>query len=79
MKKHNLNKEEGKMVTPIWQGTEGLWHDVEASKDQGQKMLTDQGQKLLTRLDGLTRLENERKQSHTETGTPNLLWKQNKN
>jgi hypothetical protein len=45
------------MATPIWQGTEGLWHDVELSKDQGQKMLTDQGRKLLTRLDGLTRLE----------------------
>jgi hypothetical protein len=45
------------MVTPIWQGTEWLWHDVEASKDQRRKMLTDQGQKLLNTLDGLTRLE----------------------
>jgi hypothetical protein len=45
-KKHHLNKEQGKMATPIWQGTERLWHNVEASKDQGQKMLTDQGRKL---------------------------------
>jgi hypothetical protein len=44
-KKHHLNKEEGKMAKPIWQGTEGLWHDVEA--------LTDQGRQRLHKLDGL--------------------------
>jgi hypothetical protein len=33
------------MATQIWQGTEGLWHNVEASKDQGQKMLVDAQQR----------------------------------
>jgi hypothetical protein len=46
--KHQLNKEEVKMAMAIWQGTEALWHDVEALKDQGRKMLTDQGRKILT-------------------------------
>jgi hypothetical protein len=49
-KKHHLNKEEGKMAMPIWQGTEGLWHDVEAQKF---RPLTDQGRQRLHKLDGL--------------------------
>jgi hypothetical protein len=49
-KKHHLNKEEGKMAMPIWQGAEGLWHDVEALKF---RPLTDRGQQRLHKLDGL--------------------------
>jgi hypothetical protein len=35
---HQLNKEEVKMATAIWQGTE--WHETQASTDQGQKNKT---------------------------------------
>jgi hypothetical protein len=38
--KLDLNKEAKKMTEPIWQGTEGLWHDVEALKF---RPLTDLG------------------------------------
>jgi hypothetical protein len=34
------------MSTAIWQGTE--WHETQASKDQGRKMLMGQGRKILT-------------------------------
>jgi hypothetical protein len=46
----DLNKEDGNMLDPIWQGTDGLWHVVEALK---LRPLTDQGRQRLHKLDGL--------------------------